>query len=261
MSIRPNVKHSRQKKSGPAALSRLKDAAVGWAVKQGAGKTLTSFGLLAAALGALVYWQYVLPKSAANDGLRAELAGLRKKNAIARIVRETRPQFLDEFRRVVSNYTTARELLPGATEVSNVMAAIQDMARRNGVRVTVFDASKPGTRSAAAPAPAAAAAPSQSAEGGDKAAAAPQIALNERRIPAQIVGSHSAVASFIRDVAQYPRIIYVSDITINALNRQESANLTLVTYDAPSSGILPPLPVELLQQEFGEVQTVRANPK
>ena len=30
-----------------------------------------------------------------------------------------------------------------------------------------------------------------------------------------------------------------------SLNNQESVTLTLVTYDAPTSGILPPLPTEL----------------
>ena len=77
---------------------------------------------------------------------------------------------------------------------------------------------------------------------------------------AQIVGSHSSIASFIHDVAQYSRIIYVSDITITALNTQESVNMTLVTYDAPSAGLLPPIPIEL-QQEFQKAQSARANTK
>ena len=63
------------------------------------------------------------------------------------MVQETKPQFLDQFRRLVSNYTTARQLLPGEAEVSNVLDAIQQMARTNHVRVTMFDASKPGAKS------------------------------------------------------------------------------------------------------------------
>ena len=51
--------------------------------------------------------------------------------------------------------------------------------------------------------------------------------------------------TFLRDVARYPRIIYVRDLSITSLNNQESVNLTLVTYDAPTSGILPPIPTEL----------------
>jgi len=69
--------------------------------------------------------------------------------------------------------------------------------------------------------------------------------LNERVMPAQIQGTHANVARFLSDVAKYPRIIYVRDLSITSLNSQESVNLTLVTYDAPTSGILPPIPTEL----------------
>jgi hypothetical protein len=137
------------------------------------------------------------------------------------------------------------------------MAAIQELAKKNQVKVTVFDASKPATRAGGAPPPPAIGQSSDSikASGNEDPPPRPVIQLNERRIPAQITGTHTAVARFIRDVAQYPRIIYVSDITITALNREESVNLTLITYDAPTAGNLPPFPKEL-QREF---QTVEAS--
>jgi hypothetical protein len=105
----------------------------------------------------------------------------------------------------------------------------------------MFDASQPGAKSnnAAAttnPAPNAAKSPQISQ---------PEITLNERVMPAQIQGTHANVARFLSDVARYPRIIYVRDLSITSLNNQESVNLTLVTYDAPTSGILPPIPTEL----------------
>jgi Tfp pilus assembly protein PilO len=260
MSIKPNIKKSRAKKSGLSSLAGLKDKAIKAAILIGPKKTLIYSSLLAGALGALLYWQFLSPMISAEDQLSTELQGLHKQNAIARMMQETRPQFLDEFRRVISNYSTARELLPAEAEVSNVMAAIQDLAHRNNVRVTVFDASKPGVKSASA-APTQPSASNQPTESSNQQpTATQQVALNERRIPAQIVGTHSAVASFIREVAQYPRIIYVSDITITALNTQESVNMTLVTYDAPSAGLLPPIPVEL-QREFQKAQSARANTK
>jgi len=253
------IKKTRATQSGFSSLAGLKDRAIKATITIGPKKTLVYSSLLAAAFGTLVYWQFIVPMIAANDQLRTELRGLRKQNAIARLMQETRPQFLDEFRRVVTNYRTARELLPAEAEVSNVMAAIQELAHRNNVRVTVFDASKPGVKSTST-ATDQPLAPNQSADApNSQPAATPQLGLNERRIPAQIVGSHSGVASFIRDVAQYPRIIYVSDITISALNKQESVNMTLVTYDAPSAQILPPMPVEL--QQSLTAQTARANTK
>jgi len=199
--------------------------------------------LIAATLASLVYYQFISAQTAANNGLNQTLVQKRKQNAIARLVQETKPQFLDQFRRLVNNYTTARELLPGEAEVSNVLDAIQQMARANHVRLTMFDASKPGAKSntptaALNPGPPAAAAQSPQT-------AQPEIILNERVMPAQIQGTHANVARFLSDVAKYPRIIYVRDISITSLNSQENVNLTLVTYDAPTSGLLPPIPTEL----------------
>jgi len=196
--------------------------------------------LLAAALASLAYYQFVSVQRAANDALNQTLLQKRKQNAIARMVQETKPQFLDQFRRLVNNYSTARELLPGEAEVSNVLDAIQQMARTNHVRVTMFDASKPGAKSNPASNPGPTSAAIKSSQTSE-----PQITLNERVMPAQIQGTHANVARFLSDVAKYPRIIYVRDLSITSLNNQESVNLTLVTYDAPTSGILPPIPAEL----------------
>ena len=76
------------------------------ALQAGTTKLLVFASLLSLALGALVYYQYVTPQAAANDALRESLANKRKQNAIARMVQETKPQFLDQFRRLISNYTT-----------------------------------------------------------------------------------------------------------------------------------------------------------
>jgi Tfp pilus assembly protein PilO len=203
----------------------------------GCPRLLVFATLIAAALASLIYYQFISAQVAANEALNQTLIQKRKQNAIARMVQETKPQFLDQFRRLVNNYNTARELLPGEAEVSNVLDAIQQMARTNHIRVTMFDASKPGAKSNNAvattnPAPNAAKSPQTSQ---------PEITLNERVMPAQIQGTHANVARFLSDVAKYPRIIYVRDLSIT----QESVNLTLVTYDAPTSGILPPIPTEL----------------
>ena len=243
------TRNSRRKKKSALANTGTKFKAA--ALNAGTSKLVIFAGLLAVALGALVYYQVISSQAAANDALRQTLAQKRKQNAIARMVQETKPEFLEQFRRLMDNYRTARELLPGETEVSNVLAAIQQMARANQVRVTMFDASKPGAKSSAG-APAATAANTAAKD------AQPQISLNERVMPAQIQGTHANVARFLSDVAKYPRIIYVRDFSITSLNRQESVNLTLVTYDAPTSGILPPIPAEL-NEEFQNQMALLGN--
>ena len=97
----------------------------------GAARLFLFATLLAAALASLIYYQFLSPQTAANDALNQTLVQKRKQNAIARMVQETKPQFLDQFRRLVDNYNTARELLPSEAEVSNVLDAIQQMARAN----------------------------------------------------------------------------------------------------------------------------------
>ena len=196
--------------------------------------------LFAVAIASLIYYQFIAAQVAANQALNQILVQKRKQNAIGRMVQETKPQFLDQFRRLINNYSTARELLPGETEVSNVLDAIQQMARANHVRVTMFDASKPGVKSNTAPA-----SPSPGPTTATKSPQTPEIILNERVMPAQIQGTHVNIARFLSDVAKYPRIIYVRDLSITSLNNQESVNLTLITYDAPTSAILPPIPTEL----------------
>jgi Tfp pilus assembly protein PilO len=226
------------------------------ALNAGSSKLLIFGSLLALALGMLVYYQFLTPQTTANNALRETLAAKRKQNAIARMVQETKPQFLDQFRRLITNYTTARELLPSETEVSNTLDAIQQMARANQVRVTMFDASKPGAKSASSAAPAAP--PPATPATATAQPTQPQITLNERVMPAQIQGTHANIARFLSAVATYPRIIYVRDFSITSLNKSESVNLTLVTYDAPTSGILPPMPAEL-REEFQNQTAQLAN--
>ena len=237
--LQRNSKRTKQARSNNVA-AKLRTAIL----NAGCPRLFIFATLLAAALASLVFYQFISAQTAANDALNQTLIQKRKQNTIARMVQETKPQFLDQFRRLVNNYSTARELLPGEAEVSNVLDAIQQMARTNHVRVTMFDASKPGAKSTN-PATTTNPAPTATGVKSPQTSSQPEITLNERVMPAQIQGTHANVARFLSDVAKYPRIIYVRDLSITSLNNQESVNLTLVTYDTPTSGILPPIPTEL----------------
>src|SRR5215216_4359413 len=204
---KPQSRNSRRKKK--SGLANLSEKLKTTALNAGTSRLIIFAVLIALALGALVYYQFITTQNAANDALRQSLADRRKQNAIARMVQETKPEFLDQFRRLISNYTTARELLPSETEVSNVLDAIQQMARTNQVRVTMFDASKPGAKSNN-PATTSNTGPSAN-EIKSPQTTRPEIVLNERVMPAQIQGTHANVARFLSDVAKYPRIIYVRD--------------------------------------------------
>src|SRR3989442_10798801 len=83
MSRKPNIKKSRAKKSGLSSLAGLKDKAIKAAILMGPKKTLIYSSLFAAALGVLLYWQFLSPRISAKDQLSTELQGLHKQNAMS----------------------------------------------------------------------------------------------------------------------------------------------------------------------------------
>ena len=237
---------TRQKKGGAKA------SLVGRAVEAGPPKVLAVTAALALVIAGLGYWQVLTAADATNQAKRGELKELRKQNAIARTVQETRPAFLAEYRRAKAVYERGRELLPSSTELSRVMSAIQIVARKNGVRITLFDASALGGKSPldGAPPPAVAKAVKPDAEQGATAAAPaqgdPKTILKERVIPTQVVGRHASVMNFFREVAAYGLIIHARDPKIVSLGGQESVNVKLVAFEAPPSEALPADPADLM---------------
>jgi Tfp pilus assembly protein PilO len=239
-----------QPKTKFGSLGRIASAFVTRGAKAGVKRTALISGAVALLLGFFIFWQYLQPMNETAEGLRKENTALNKQIAIAQMVQQTRPAFIEEYRRAKDIYSDLRDLLPNDTSLGDVMAAIQDIARRDGVRITLFDASTPGVKSNAAGTtpPPTTEAPPPPADGSQAPAAPPpppRTVLNERVIPAQLVGSHAAILNFIRDVASYQLIIDTRDVTITSLNKQENVNLKLVAFDAPPSSALPPDPPEL----------------
>ena len=245
---------TRQKKGG------AKVSLVGRAVKAGPPKVLAGMTALALIIAGLGYWQFLTAADATNQAKRGELKELRKQNAIAGTVQETRPTFLAEYRRAKAVYERGRELLPSSTELSRVMSAIQMVARKNGVRITLFDASALGGKSpldGGAPPAAVAKAVKPDAEQGATAAPAqgdPKNILKERVIPTQVVGRHASVMNFFREVAAYGLIIHARDPKIVSLGGQESVNVKLVAFEAPPSEALPADPPDLASSALAAQQ-------
>lgn len=184
---------------------------------------------IAAGLASLIgYWAYgawLTPLTEGNAVRAARLAALKQENSAAAAVQQTKPQFIAEFARLLEKHDNARRLLPEEVEVSNVLAAVQQMAAKNGVRLTRFNSTGPGAKSPVA----------------DR--------LYERAVPTTVVGPHGAVVRFLIDVARYPRVIHVRDMAITSLKKTESVDFTLVTFYSPPS--LPPVPAELLAERHG----------
>jgi Tfp pilus assembly protein PilO len=264
--VRPqNKKNQPPHKFG--TLGRITSSVVTKAANAGWQKTALFSCLIALTFGFLIYWQYLLPMDAVRESLRKENEGLNKQIAIAQMVKQTRPAFIEEYRKAKNIYIDARDLLPNNTELSKVMAAIQDIARRNNVRITLFDASTPNVKSSLGNAtvpqqPPAEAAPPQDPNNPTPppAAPAPRTVLNERLIPAQVIGKHASIMNFLRELATYELIIHTRDIKITALNKEETVNMKLVAFDAPPTSQLPPDPPEL-RDSGNDAKTARLTPE
>ena len=224
------------------------------AVKAGAGKTLAVSALLSLALTAAAYWYLLLPMDSAAADKRQQLAQLRKQNAIARTVQETRPAFFEEYAHAKEVYELARNQLPESTELSRVMAVFQKIASQTNVRIIDFNATTLGVKSSldsqaggqpqqkgkAAP-------PAPEAQPGQPQPAEPANVLKERVIPAQVVGRHAAVLSFFREIGRHDLIVHAREPKIDVLNNQQNVNIKLVAFEAPPTKALPADPPGLKQ--------------
>jgi Tfp pilus assembly protein PilO len=168
----------------------------------------------------LLYTAFVSPVAAANEQTRAALLKQQAENAAAQEIERSEPQFRAEFARVIQLYADAQPLLPGDTEVGNVLAQVQEAATRNGVLLTGLNASKEGVKSPAL----------------DK--------VYERELPALVVGAHPQVVKFFYDVARLPRIILIRDFAVTSLRQRVAVNFTLTAYNAPPPAETPALPEE-----------------
>ncbi len=192
-----------------------------------AGPVIT-FAIAAGLCGLAGYWAYgtfLTPQTEENAKSAARVSALKRENTANLAVQRTKPQFIAEFRQLLDHHDNARQLLPEEVEVSNVLAAVQQMAAKNGVRITRFNSTTAGAKSSAAD------------------------YLYERAVPTTVIGGHGAVVRFLIDLARYPRVIHVRDLAITSLKKTESVDFTLVTFYSPPS--LPPVPAELLAERRG----------
>lgn len=167
---------------------------------------------------------YVLsPADDENSKANGQLAALLAKNEESRQVERTKEEFFKEYRRILGNYETAKQLLPAEVEVSRVLGAVQDLAVKSGVKLSRIDLTQTGVKSPSA------------------------TPLYERVAPAQVLGTHKQVAEFLASIASFPRIIHVREINIQSLKQQkESVDLVIAAFYAPPLGELPPVPPEVM---------------
>lgn len=184
-------------------------------------------GLLPAALILyLGYSFFIEPGIAANSAKDKQVVQLETEVARGRAVEAGQEDFKKEFKKTIELFYESLPLLPKETELSNVLVGVQSAAGRYNVVLTGLNAVKEGQKTANA----------------DK--------LNEREMPATVVGDYDDVMRFFLDLSRQTRILIVRDYSVqSAVGKQKGARPTfvavdfsLLAYHAPQTGEFPNLP-------------------
>ena len=212
----------KKKKKSQSAVLRSVRAIQNESVKRGPVATFAVSMILCALLAFLFHYFVMSPFYVGNDELRASVEKKDKENRRGRAVEESEPAFRQEFRNLVSLSEEIKPMLPEETEISEILAGVQDIARREGVTMTGLTAIKESV-----PSP-----------GADK--------LFERELPAQVIGNTASVTRFFYELARLSRIVVVRDFEfIGGSGNTATANFTLVCFHAPPPNApnkMPPLP-------------------
>jgi Tfp pilus assembly protein PilO len=212
----------RKKQASKSTIIRGAQSVQKEAIKRGPVVTFVAAFLLFALLGFLFHYFVMGDFYFKNDELRAKVEKKEQENNRGRLVEESLPAFQEEFRKLINLSEEIKPMLPEETEVSEILAGVQEMARRHNVELTGLNAAKDS-----GPSP-----------GADK--------LFERELPAQVVGTTSSVTQFFYELARLPRIVVVRDFEfIAGRGNTSTANFTLVCFHAPPPNApnkMPPLP-------------------
>ena len=217
-------------------LAAVKNKLFAFADKSGLAIT-GLFSLLAGvAVAYAIYSFAVADWRADNDDRETKVIAVEKENGHNQQLKKLMPPFLSEFRKMIADFHDAEPLLPSEAELAQVLAQVQEAARRNNVNLTGLNAIKQSVKMAGQPA---------NAE-----------FINEREFPSQIAGAYPDIVHFFSDVAVMPRILVIRDFSILALKDGKiNANFTLVAYHA-TAGVLPAIPVEVTKESsIAEVNT------
>jgi Tfp pilus assembly protein PilO len=200
----------KKKKGSQSSIARTAQTIQKEAIKRGPVATYAASIALCGLLGFLFHYFVMSDFYRGNDELRATVEKKEKENKRGQLVEQSEPAFREEFRGVVSLAEQISPMLPKETEISEILAGVQDMARREGITMTGLTAIKESV-----PSP-----------GADK--------LFERELPAQVVGNTASVTRFFYELARLSRIVVVRDFEFVAGGgNTATANFTLVCFHAP----------------------------
>ena len=159
------------------------------------------------AVAALMYggfWNFVTkPVRAETKAFNAEIADLLPRNAQAQIASQRLNEFRAVYRARVEEYEELKALLPEQREITMVLQSVQDRARNNGLTLTKF-------------------VPKDEVQ---------QENYNGKRIEVSVTSSFAALRKFFDQLAQYQRIVSITNFQLNQLEKQSASRTVDATFD------------------------------
>lgn len=222
----------KKKKQTKSAVARYRQTVLREAVRRGPLQSFAAASLLAALLGFGFYYLVLSDLLASNAASAESVVRKEQENGRGQLIERDEPLFQAEFRRLIDLSDSTEPMMPQATEISGVLAGVQEIARRTGVTLNGLNAVKESAKSNIA-----------YLDQNKQLAVADK--LFERECPAQVTGTPAAVVRFFFELARLSRIIVIRDFEMGALRQNFSqANFTLVAFHAaaPLDSSVPALP-------------------
>jgi type IV pilus assembly protein PilO len=150
------------------------------------------------------FWYFITrPTKAQTSELKAEIAQLRPKNAQAQIASQRLNEFRAVYKAREEEYEELKALLPEQRELTMVLQGVQDRARTNGLVLRKF-------------------VPKDDVQ---------QENYSGKRIEVSVTSSFASLRSFFEQLAQYQRIVSITNFQLNQLDKGSGSKTVEATFD------------------------------
>ena len=150
------------------------------------------------------FWYFITrPTRAATKDINTEIAALRAKNAQAQIASQRLNEFRAVYKAREEEYEELKALLPEQRELTMVLQGVQDRARTNGLVLKKF-------------------VPKDDLQ---------QENYSGKRIEVSVVSSFASLRAFFEQLAQYQRIVSITNFQLNQLDKASGSKTVEATFD------------------------------
>jgi type IV pilus assembly protein PilO len=150
------------------------------------------------------FWYFITrPTRAATKDINTEIAALRAKNAQAQIASQRLNEFRAVYKAREEEYEELKALLPEQRELTMVLQGVQDRARTNGLVLKKF-------------------VPKDDLQ---------QENYSGKRIEVSVISSFASLRAFFEQLAQYQRIVSITNFQLNQLDKVSGSKTVEATFD------------------------------